>query len=181
MSQKYLENLNDRLRQMQSADRHVDLTSVLKRELEAASNDEDKSYVYGLLATELQSQGRVQEAEDAIRSRLEIQPNKPDAWISLALHLFHYSQLPQEALSAIDTAIEKANLDGNFVRQSHIERVRIALGAAKYSLVEESLKELLDYEPRYGSLDVALEGEFLSQIPEGKVSREILEKYTKKL
>jgi tetratricopeptide (TPR) repeat protein len=181
MNQDRLEELDARLRRMRLADRDADLTDILTDELRNSKNDEEKLYVYSLLISELQNHGRVEEAEATIRARIEIRPNKPDSWITLALHYFYYANQPAEALSAINTAIDKARLDGNFVRQSHIERIRIALDLRRYPVVEESLTELLEYEPERESLDVQLESDFLSRIPSGVVNAAVIERYKTKL
>lgn len=181
MNQDRLEELDARLREIREVDGNADLTDILRAELEKSGTEEEKLYVYSLLAEELHSRGMLQEAEAAIRASIQIRPGRPDAWITLALHHFYYATKPEAALSAINTAIEKSRRDGNFVRQSHIERIRIALDLQRYSVVEESLIELLKYEPGHGSLDTQLEGDFLSRIPAGMVSTAVIERYKTKL
>jgi tetratricopeptide (TPR) repeat protein len=181
MNQDHLNEIDTRLREIRLADRGADLTDIIRGELPNLITAEEKLYVYSLLVTELQSHGRLQEAEASIRASIGIQPDKPDSWRTLALHYFYYANQPEEALAAINTAIEKSHLDGNFVRQSLTERIRIALDLRRYSLVEESMTELLDYEPDRESLDVQLEGDFLSRIPPNSVSTAIIERYKNKL
>jgi hypothetical protein len=180
-NQSRLQELDALLRKMRLEDRDADLTGLLRSEVLESNDQEEKVYIYSLLAKELQSHSRLLEAEAAIRASIEIQPEIPDSWITLALHHFYYTHQLEDALSAINTAVEKSHLEGNFVRQSLLERIRIALELERYFLVEESLMALLLYEPAHGSLDVDLEGEFLSRIPPGTVNASVIERYKRSL
>lgn len=97
--QDRLEELEARLRRIRLAAPDADLIELLSAELQKSHSEEKTLYVYSLLAKELQAHGRYREAEAAIRASIQVQPLKPDSWITLALHhLYHTCQL-EEALS----------------------------------------------------------------------------------
>jgi tetratricopeptide (TPR) repeat protein len=163
------------------SDANVDCSELLRSELQASSSSEDKVAIYDMLSGELQSQDRFPEAEAAIRERIGLDPESPDAWINVALHFHYYAKEPQKALSAIEIAVKKARHEGAFVRQAHLERIRIALPVKAYLLVEDSLRELVNYVPKQGVIDVRLEFEFLDRIPKGAVSESLVEDYRAKV
>jgi len=179
MNQQRLLELSDRVRQLK-ADGSSDCSDLLRAELTAPGSIEEKIIIYGMLALELQSHNQLEQAEQAIRERIELDRDMPDGWISLALHYHYYSNEDEKALSAIDVAVAKARANGNFFRQAHLERIRIALTLRKYSTIEESLAQLVSYQPR-GSLDVQLEAEFLALIPGGTVNQNYIDQYKQKV
>lgn len=178
--ENWIEDINERLNRTRSATPNADAVEILRTELLNTDDEEKILYLYSLIVTELHTLGRLEEAEAAIRARVDLQPQIPDGWISLALHHSYYTGNLEKALSAINTAIEKSVIDGNFVRQSHLERIRIALSLEDFSLVAESMRVLLEHEPRRGTMDVELESDFLSLIPVGSVSAKLIDEYTKK-
>lgn len=177
----WIEDINKRLRRTRSATPIADALEMLRSELLNTDDKEKKLYLYSLIVTELQTQGRLEEAEAAIRARVDLHPQMPDGWISLALHHYYFTHNLEKALSAINAAIERSVIDGNFVRQSHLERIRIALSLEDFSLVEESIRILIEHKPRSGTMDVELESEFLPLIPVGSVSAKLIKEYTKNL
>ena len=180
MSDEHVLALSERVRQLKSQ-RNDDCSEILRSELRGSNSFEEKAFIYDMLGKELQSLGRFDEAEAAIRDRIALQPELPEGWINLALHFHHYAAEHQKALAAIAKALEKAEQSGSFFRQAHLERIRIALELRAYSMIEESLVELVKYEPVRGSLDVRLETEFLVQIPKGAVSESVLQHYGKRV
>ena len=179
MSQHPLLELSDRLRKLKS-EGLVDCVEILQRELDAQDSLEEKLGVYAMLAVELQSQERFDEAERVIRKRISLAPEIPDAWIALALHFLYHTKEPEKALSAIDTAVEKSLPRKEFFRQAHLERIRIALALKSYSLIEESLIQLVNYTPSIGAVDSRLETEFLDMIPSGASDPQLIESYRAK-
>jgi tetratricopeptide (TPR) repeat protein len=180
MNQNRLLELSDRLRKMKS-DGDIDCSEVLRVELQASSSQEEKLCIYNLLGLELQSQGKLDEAEAVIRERIALEPEMPDGWITLALHLLYYTREAEKALSAINVALEKSQLQGSFFRQAHLERIRIALALESYPTIEESLTHLVNYVPARGSLDVQLEAEFLGRIPKGTINESLIQRYKEKV
>lgn len=171
--------LSNRLRKWKS-EGQVDCAEILRGELDASTSQERKLSIHSMLGIELQSQRRFEEAESAIKEGISLAPEMPDAWLTLALHYFYYVHDPEKALSAINVALEKASTEMNFVRQVHLERIRIALALKDYSTVEDSLRELVRYVPPSGSQDVQLEAEFLASVPAGAVSESLISSYKEK-
>jgi tellurite resistance protein len=179
MNQQRLLELSERVRQLK-ADASCDCSDLLRAELAASSSLEEKTIIRDMLALELQSQNQFEQAEQIIKERIEMNRELPDGWIRLALHYHYYSNEDEKALSAIDVAVAKARADGNFFRQAHLERIRIALTLRNYPTIQESLAQLVGYQPR-GSLDVQLETEFLALIPVGAVSQDYIDQYKQKV
>lgn len=102
---KRIEELNKRLAKMRLSTQNAEVLDMLRTELQSSDDQETNLYIYSLIVTELQAQERLDEAETAIRARIEIQPHIADGWISLALHHFYYTRNLEEALLAIDTAL----------------------------------------------------------------------------
>lgn len=150
------------------------------RLLQAVDRDE-KLYILSSLASEYQRLNRVQDAEAAIREQITLASDRPEVWMQLAAHFYRCVHDLPKALSAIEVAIEKALLEGNFVRQAHSERIRIALEMKNYQAVENSLTELIEYTPKLGSIDVSLESDFLPRIPVNSVRSELVENYKKSI
>ena len=176
MDNQGLLQLGERLRTANTQDSD-ERTEILRKELRLASTEEAKLAIYSMLVVELQSQGRFDEAEAAIREQISLAPETPELWIKLALHFFYYTKEIERALSTIDGALEECAVQGHFFRQAHLERIRIALALRAYALVEESLRQLIDYTPKPGALDSQLEMEFLPGIPDGAISASVLQRY----
>jgi len=86
-----------------------DCSEFLRSELEVPAALEERLSIYGMLTSELQSHGRLDEAEAVIRERIALAPDMPDAWISLALHFSRYAGNTQKAVSAINAALERSH------------------------------------------------------------------------
>lgn len=180
MTEQRLLELSRRLIQLKSAG-PFDCSELLRGELQVARSQEERGGIYGLLAIELQEHGKYDEAEMVIRERIALEPEIPDAWISLALHFLYCTQELDKALSAINVALKKAEAERNFFRHAHLERIRIAIAMKAYSIVEESLIQLINYVPPRGTQDIRLESEFLPRIPQGAVNESVIERYQEKV
>ena len=112
-----------------------------------------------------------------IRQCIELEPNDSFHWIRLAEHFHYYAVDLQEALLAINTAIEKAEAEKAFVRQAHGVRIRIALELQDYMLVEKSMAKIVDYVTPSGSPDVTPEDDFLLRVPVGSIDQDVLARY----
>jgi tetratricopeptide (TPR) repeat protein len=181
MNKSEILELDERIRRMKFAG-VADCSEVLYKEMERPDiSKDDLLILQSTLAMELQQQGRFLEAEGVIKERIKLEPDIPDAWISLALNFFYYGKDLEKALAAINVALEKAENDRNFYRHAHLERIRIAMAMNEYSLVEQSLDVLSDYVPAPGVYDVCLESEFLPRIPDGKVNKAVIKRYMKRV
>jgi len=172
-----LRELDIKVRDIKNADRNADVTGILQTALRKTEGLDEKLYILSRLASEFQLLRRPKEAEGAIKDQIALDPNKPESWLLLATLYFRYTEDLPSALSAVEVAIEKAAKEGNFVRQAHAERIRIALATKNYEIVESSLMTLIEYVPKPGSIDVELEYDFLPRIPDRGVRNDLIEKY----
>jgi hypothetical protein len=175
MNQRLVQ-LSERLRQLK-ANRVTDCSEWLRTELHTVDSIEEKMEIYNMLTVELQDQNRLDEAEAVITECINLNPDLPDGWISLALHFhYHREDLPK-ALAAIDIATDKAKRVQSFVRHAYLERIRIAISLKAYEVVEDSLTQLLSYVVPRNSLDVRLETDFLNRIPVGVINDTLMSEY----
>jgi tetratricopeptide (TPR) repeat protein len=174
-----LQKLDAQIRQLKGVDRNADVTGILQAALRDAEDSDEKLYILSRLASEYQLLNRLEAAEDAIRKQIDLDPNKPEAWLQLATHYYRYMHDLPKALSIVEVAVERAEREGNFVRQVYAERIRIALEMKNYQLVENSLAKLIEYTPKPGSIDVELESDFLPRIPaiNSGVRTDLIENY----
>src|SRR5713226_4446485 len=173
-----IQKFDAQIRRLKSTDHNADVTAILKAALQDTEDLDEKLYVLSRLVSEYQMLGKLDDAEDAVQKQITLNTSNPEAWLQLATHYYRYSRDLSKALSTVEIAIEKATQEGNFVRQTHTERIRIALEMKNYQTVEDSLARLIIYTPKPGSIDVELESDFLPRIPAG-VAKELVEKYTK--
>lgn len=170
----------DRIRELRSAGYDdLEYTSRLESEVGRVTSLDEKVSLLSELSNELHRQNRDDEAEKAIKSRIAITSDLPDGWISLALHHLYYSGRLEESLEIVNVAIQKAQLDGNFLREAHIERIRIAIKMERFDIVQESILFLTVYHPPRGSVDSALDDDFLKRIPSETVDEVLLATYRK--
>jgi len=176
-----LEELDKRIFAIKKTNRDADVTGILLEAFDNAVDNEERVHILSSLASEYQTMSRSDDAEQTIRKAITISPQSPELWIKLAEH-FHYHDVDLEkALAVTETAVDKAMDEGNFVRQALGVRVRIATEARHYSVVEKTLRTLLDYEPKPGTIDVKLEGDFLNAIPVGKIDEAVMNAYKEAL
>ena len=76
MNQQRLLELSDRVRQLKADG--TDCSDVLRTELQASSSAEEKAAICDMLAVDLQSLGRLDEAEAIIREGIALNPERPD-------------------------------------------------------------------------------------------------------
>jgi tetratricopeptide (TPR) repeat protein len=172
-----LQKLDSQIRDIKAVDHNADVTGILQAALRHAKKMDTKLYILSRLASEYQLLGKLELAEGAIKKQVDLDRNNPEAWIQLATHYFRCTHDLKKSLSTIEIAVDKAMQEGNFVRQAHSERIRIALEMKNYQVVENSLAKLIEYIPRPGSIDVKLERDFLLRIPASGVRNELVETY----
>lgn len=127
------------------------------------------------------SSRRFEQLEQLLQEAIKIAPDDAYNWIALSEHYHYYAVNLQKARSTIETAVEKALAEKNFVRQAYGVLIRIALAQGDFGTVERSLGALVDYAAPTGTVDVALEQDFIARIPEGSIQPETLDRYRARL
>lgn len=175
--EKTLLDLHDRILEIKRVDRNADVTALILATIQDTHDNDIRAHMYATLASEYHLLGRLKEAEDALNRVIALAPDRPEPWINLAEH-YHYHAIDlRKALAAIQTAIENGRREGNFVRQALGVRIRISLEMEDYGSVERTLRELMVYKPKPGSIDVDVESDFLKRIPTGKIEKQLLDDY----
>lgn len=174
-----LHKLDSQIRGAKKVDHNADVTGILQAALQDTDDLDEKLYILSRLASECQLLSKLEAAEIAIKKQVDLDPNNTEAWLQLATHYYRYAHDLHKSLSTVEVAVENATREGNFVRQAHAERIRIALEIKNYQVVEDSLTKLIEYAPKTGSIDVELESDFLPRIPVNRVRNDLVELYRK--
>ena len=176
-----LENAFSELRALRKQDRGCDLTSQIETMLLQAWPEDDARVLRGELVGELHRQDRLAEAEALLRIEIERDPKEPFHSLSLAEHFHYYDVDLSESLKHVAQAIAKAEVDGKFMYQALGVQARLAIETESWSLLEETLCGLADYEHTPGNADVFPETDFLARIPTGAVAEGALAAYLERV
>lgn len=175
-SERYVKAI-EHIRELKQENRSADVTQFLLSEIQNCTHLEDKLLLMEELATEYQFHDNFTNAEECIRKCIELDAVSPYHWISLAEHFHYYNVDLVRAMSAIEVAIGRAIASGDFVRQAHGVRIRIGLEMKNLEAVTDSLKALIEYEPRQGCTDVGLEKDFIKRIEALGVAPDLARQY----
>ncbi len=177
--------LQKRLRELRREHKRVPSGQVpegiklLRKLLKRAVNNDEYIALAGLLLSEYAVFEMYDEQEILIRDEIKRFPNQPIPQITLANFLATVKKDLKGARKAAESAVKKAHEDGNFIRDAYNCRARIAVRAADYELLEDTLHKLIEYNPEPSSANVRLETDFLENIPEGAVDNDLLRTYRK--
>ncbi len=149
----------------------------LRNMLEIAEDLAQKYLVLGMMVNHYHFIGKLPLAEDAIRKRITLNQEQVDGWLGLAEHFHYHDEDFDRAAQYIEVALQKALATRELVRQVLGVRIRIALAQKNYRIVNDSLLMLADYRPPKGGFDVAIESDFILQIPANSVDEDVLSRY----
>jgi hypothetical protein len=108
---------------------------------------------------------------------IERYPNAVRPLISKAtLHLY-YLDNPEEALRAIDVALEMAYRDGFFQREALGVKARILLKLGRGEQLCRILEEIMSLQMTKGVPDVGRERDFVDRAPPGLIPEDVLTRY----
>jgi tetratricopeptide (TPR) repeat protein len=175
-----MDKLSEKIAQIKESDHNADVTPLIMSVIVATQNKEGLLYLLSMLASEYSFLGRLDDAERTLHKIIDLDPDRPDGWIRLSEFHFYMKEEMDAAFSTIQIAVQKAEAEGNFVRQAKGVLIRIALEMQKYTIVDDTLRQLIKYAPKSESLDVALEDDFLDRIPRQLVDTSIIEQYREK-
>lgn len=149
----------------------------LQELLALAVGVDEKQHVFGMLANHYNLVDDAPRALRALQDRLALCPESAQSWLGLAEY-FHYHDIDlAKASENIEIALEKSLAEGVQVVQVLGARIRIALEMKDYARVNDSLSHLLEYTHPPGSIDVAPESDFISQLPHEAVDADLLARY----
>ncbi|MBY0572857.1 MAG: hypothetical protein K2P84_04190 [Undibacterium sp.] len=166
-------------RPLYAADRFDDVEKLLSNLLEFAKTNDEKDLVFSELVNHYHRAKKLLDAKTLLKERIELAPDRVSGWLGMAEH-FHYHDVDLDRASEnIEIALRNAIVQKELVRQVLGVRIRIALEQGKYEVVNQSLRELVDYQVPEAGLDVGFEKDFVSQIPVHLVDEAILNRYMK--
>lgn len=154
-----------------------DSVQLLRDLLKNADCDEDYIALNCLLSGEYVRFGMYDEAELLMREGIGKFPHQPIPRITLADFLVIPRDDLEQALAVAEEAVTTALADGNFVRDAYNCRARVAVKSKNYALLEDTLRELIDYRPKPGGVNGRYESYFLDSLPESTLDEELRKKY----
>jgi len=156
----------------------------LREWVETDSRVGARSFLLFELSSLLMVSGRDDEALAVIHEHIDLEPDNPISQRGLAAWHFYghgaydaSEETLTAALEAIETAVAKARVHGEWLRHCLNDRCRIVVAMKRYDLLEESLCEILAMPVRPGVPDTAIEDDFLRQVPEGAINGDLLARY----
>ncbi|KQV59803.1 hypothetical protein ASD07_23605 [Duganella sp. Root336D2] len=148
------------------------------QELRLLATTRDEIFgVQGDFASLYAFQNDLVKAEAARRAQIAIDESRVEGWLGLAEHFHYYDENLEKAFNHIEKALVVAMDSSDLVRQVLGVKIRICLKMANYQAVEQALEMLVGYQLPPGAFDVALESDFLSKVPLGEVSAELIARY----
>jgi hypothetical protein len=160
-----------------SEKRYADFESQLIDLIAVGENSNDKCCVLGALVDHYHFVKNDSRALEVLYECTKICPERVEGWLGLAEHFHYYEVDLDAAANNIEIALQKAVAERCLVRQVLGVRIRISLARKAYGLVNESLVKLLDYQPPPDSIDVALESDFISEIPTNAANNTVVQRY----
>src|SRR5581483_9071605 len=104
-------------------------------------------------------------------------PSEPVPLIQLAEQKLYFEQKPEEALTFIERALERAYSSQKYRRQALGVKARIAQQLGRYELIEDVLQVLMNIEPTESDTDVGIERDFVDRAPQGAIDEDLRQKY----
>jgi tetratricopeptide (TPR) repeat protein len=156
--------------------RSAALTALLAA-LESSEGGEERYLLLSTLSGEYVLLGESDQAEQALQRLVTEFPEDALAWITFAEYALYTTRDYRKAASIIERAVQVAQRTGQFLRQAYNTRARIARKLGDYALLESTLGELTQYQPRPGAKDVRYEDDFLKGIPDATVDPNVINAY----
>ncbi|MBV9217878.1 MAG: hypothetical protein JOY94_00550 [Methylobacteriaceae bacterium] len=157
-------------------DKGRDFSDIVKQKLVDSVADE-RRIVEHILSMELKRTGRYDEARDVLERQIRQDPNDvlPASW--LAELFLGFQDRPEEALTAIDCAIESTKRLRAFRRLALGVKGRVAIRLGRYDLLEQVLLSILNLRVKKDELDIGLERDFFDRADRDKLSEEVAVRY----
>ena len=158
-------------------DRFAEIEQDLTELQQLALTVDEKFTVQGKLASHYAFQRDWPKTEAALQERAGLDSARVEGWLGLAEHFHYYNEDLRLASHYVEQALVAALAAKELVRQVLGVRIRISLALGNHPIVEQSLQMLVEYSCPPGGLDVAFESDFISLIPDGAVSPELIARY----
>ncbi|UOD27740.1 hypothetical protein INH39_19800 [Massilia violaceinigra] len=149
----------------------------LRELLALAGNIDERDHVLDMFVNHFHFVGDLLRARQVLEERIVLSPDLVEARIGLTEHYHYHEEDIEKAAETVEIALQKAFVKNRQVRQVLGVRIRIALKRKDYATVNNSLSMLLTYELPHGGFDVALESDFIPQIPLEATTNDILMRY----
>ncbi|HQV04480.1 hypothetical protein [Novosphingobium sp.] len=168
------------LTKMQRIGNGYDPVKLLDKMLDIVLGSELRIDVFEIKIATLYRLNRFDDAFAAVKILISELPFRAESWIHLVKYFRDVELDCYKSFIASDISIAIAKLDGNFVIQCLSERVRTAIIMKDSDKAINSLKEMIEYNPRKGSIDEWFPMDF-TKLPNSEIiPQTLLEEYIRK-
>ncbi len=143
----------------------------------ATDSEEDHYDLAMALQTFLGLAGRDREALQVLDDLCKRYPDNIRPRISKATSYLYFLDDPEEALRAIDVALQMACRNGFFRREALGVKARILVKLGRGEQLCEVLEEIMSLQMTKGVPDVGRERDFVDRAPPGLISEDVLARY----
>lgn len=156
------------------------LENLLKDVKESENEDVNNIFdLYGTLSMEYVRYKMNDKALKILKDRIDAYRDNPLSWIALAEHLIFFEENYQEAKKVSEMAIQVAKEKGKFIRHAYNNLARSSRKLADYSLLENTIKEIMKIRTLPGRGDIGYEVDFLEDLPLGVLDKNLVNEYMK--
>jgi tetratricopeptide (TPR) repeat protein len=135
----------------------------------------DELYTY--LAGQYSAHGDFAAAEAINLQLADRHPDDPWPLSNVAFNKRSFLNQPEEAMEAINRALEVARRTGTFRRFNLGSKARIALDLKRYDIVEDVLKEIMQLKIDPEVPDIGRERDFFDRLPPDSIDPEVARQY----
>jgi plasmid stabilization system protein ParE len=155
-------------------DRKVDLSDEIRSKILSEVDDDRVFALRHVLRFEFMRHGRYVDALRVLEEEIQASPENSQPRIETAEHLLYFLELPKQALARINEAILVAKVSGEFIRNALQVKARILRRIEDYDELAICMKEIMKIKKVHPQLDAAKESDFLDQLPENAIAKELL-------
>jgi tetratricopeptide (TPR) repeat protein len=163
----------DQLRRTLPIDRAIRTVADAVEKVEG----EDHRILASRLAQLLREAGRDTEALQVLDEILQRYPDDVRSAMSKATYYLYFLEDPEEALTSINLALERAHRTRHFRREALGNKARILLELGRGDELSDVLEEIMSLQIVKGVPDIGRERDFVDRAPPGLIRKNVLDRY----
>ena len=165
------------MKRVSKGDSVAEIVDDVSTRMRATDSEEDHYDLAMALQTFLGLAGRDREALQVLDDPCKRYPDNIRPRISKATSYLYFLDDPEEALRAIDVALQMACRNGLFRREALGVKARILLTLGRGEQLCQVLEEIMLLQMTKGVPDVGRERDFVDRAPVGLISDDVLARY----
>jgi tetratricopeptide (TPR) repeat protein len=160
-------------------ERNENIFDLLRSMASSETDIHAKVNILERLAVELEIADDLDSAESVYLELVGLDPREAILWCALANFYRHVDKL-DEAVAAIERAVDPSLGLESLVRHVHASRIRIGLAANRMDMVEDSLQTLIAFDPTPDRPDRPLDGDFIPALEQSPADSRLVEAYQRR-